>query len=53
MAGLINPRIPDDTPIVGFDDINLANTIGLTVISQPNIELGEQRATAVHSDRAP
>jgi LacI family transcriptional regulator len=41
----LNLRIPDDKSIVGFDDINLANTIGLTVISQPIVELGQSAMT--------
>ena len=41
----LNLKIPDDKSIVGFDDINLANTIGLTVISQPIVELGQSAMT--------
>jgi LacI family transcriptional regulator len=36
-----NIRVPDDVSIVGYDDIILAQTISLTVVSQPIVEMGQ------------
>jgi DNA-binding LacI/PurR family transcriptional regulator len=38
-AGL---HIPDDIAIVGFDDIELAEYIGLTTVKQPMFKMGQQ-----------
>lgn len=38
-------RVPEDVSIVGYDDINLAQTISLTVISQPIVEMGQSAMT--------
>ncbi len=38
-AGL---RMPDDIAMVGFDDIELAEYLGLTTIKQPMFKMGEQ-----------
>lgn len=38
-AGL---RIPDDIAIVGFDDIELAEYVGLTTVRQPMLQMGRQ-----------
>ncbi|MFQ5603104.1 MAG: LacI family DNA-binding transcriptional regulator [bacterium] len=36
-----NLIIPDDIAVVGFDDIELAQYIGLTTIRQPTMQMGE------------
>jgi LacI family transcriptional regulator len=38
-AGL---RIPEDIAIVGFDDIELAEYVGLTTVRQPMFQMGKQ-----------
>lgn len=35
-------RIPDDIAIVGFDDIELAEYVGLTTVRQPMFQMGKQ-----------
>jgi len=40
-----NLRVPADVSIVGYDDINFAHAISLTVISQPIVEMGQSAMT--------
>lgn len=35
-------RMPDDIAMVGFDDIELAEYLGLTTVKQPMLQMGEQ-----------
>ncbi len=37
----VNLRIPKDIAIIGFDDIELAQYVGLTTMRQPIMEMGE------------
>jgi LacI family transcriptional regulator, repressor for deo operon, udp, cdd, tsx, nupC, and nupG len=37
-------RVPDDVSIIGFDDHELADVIGLTTIAQPVADQGAQAA---------
>ena len=42
-------RIPDDIAIVGFDDIELSEYLGLTTIHQPMFEMGTLAANRLTS----
>ncbi|MBE2316354.1 LacI family DNA-binding transcriptional regulator [Solirubrobacter sp. CPCC 204708] len=37
-------RVPEDVAVIGFDDVDLAEIVGLTTIRQPLRESGEQAA---------
>ena len=38
-------RVPEDVSIVGYDDINFAHTIALTVVSQPVLDMARSATT--------
>jgi DNA-binding LacI/PurR family transcriptional regulator len=40
----LGARIPDDVAVIGFDDVDLAEIVGLTTIHQPLRESGERAA---------
>jgi LacI family transcriptional regulator len=50
-------RIPEDIAIVGFDDIELAEYVGLTTVRQPMFQMGRQAVerlmTLIASPRSP
>lgn len=39
--------IPDDISLVGYDDIHLASSIGLTTVAQPALEMGRNAITTL------
>lgn len=41
----MNLRIPEDISVIGFDDQDIAEYVGLTTIKQPVVEYGEIAAT--------
>jgi LacI family transcriptional regulator len=43
-AGL---RIPDDVSLIGYDDIPLCSSIGLTTVAQPAFEMGRNAITTL------
>ncbi len=45
-AGL---RIPDDIALIGFDDIELAEYVGLTTVHQPMAEMGSKAVARIMS----
>ena len=44
-AGL---KVPDDIAVVGFDDIDIADYLGLTTVRQPLEESGREAALLVN-----
>ena len=40
-------RIPEDISLVGYDDIHLASSIGLTTVAQPALEMGRNAITTL------
>ena len=38
-------KVPGDISVVGYDDIYLAHTISLTVVSPPIVEMGQSAMT--------